>query len=84
MDYQSLVEKNMISGSEKAIDQPKSNVLQFYLEDGTKISARPSGTEPKIKFYVSVNTALKFAVEFNETKRFLESRIDTIKKDLKL
>jgi phosphoglucomutase len=59
-------------------------VLQFYLEDGTKISARPSGTEPKIKFYVSVNTALKSAVEFNETKRFLESRIDTIKKDLKL
>ena len=84
MDYQSLVEKDMISGSEKAIDQPKSNVLQFYLEDGTKISARPSGTEPKIKFYVSVNTALKSAVEFNETKRFLESRIDTIKKDLKL
>tara|TARA_R110000796_G_scaffold71409_5_gene162223 strand:+ start:94162 stop:95877 length:1716 start_codon:yes stop_codon:yes gene_type:complete len=84
MNYQSLVEKDMISGSEKAIDQPKSNVLQFYLEDGTKISARPSGTEPKIKFYVSVNTALKSAVEFNETKRFLESRIDTIKKDLKL
>jgi len=84
MDYKSLVEKDMISGSEKAIDQPKSNVLQFYLEDGTKISARPSGTEPKIKFYVSVNTALKSAVEFNETKRFLESRIDTIKKDLKL
>ncbi len=84
MDYQSLVEKDMISGSEKAIDQPKSNVLQFYLEDGTKISARPSGTEPKIKFYISVNTALKSAVEFNETKRFLESRIDTIKNDLKL
>ena len=84
MDYQSLVEKDMISGSEKAIDQPKSNVLQFYLEDGTKISARPSGTEPKIKFYISVNAALKSAVDFYETKQFLESRIETIKKDLNL
>ncbi|WP_421976531.1 phospho-sugar mutase [Roseivirga seohaensis] len=84
MDYQSLVEKDMISGSKKAIDQPKSNVLQFYLEDGTKISARPSGTEPKIKFYISVNAALKSAVDFYETKQFLESRIETIKKDLNL
>mgnify|MGYP003637065201 CR=1 FL=1 len=84
MDYQSLVEKNMISGTEKAIDQPKSNVLQFYLEDGTKISARPSGTEPKIKFYISVNTPLASAVEFNETKQFLETRIETIKKALNL
>ena len=84
MDYQRLVEKNMISGTEKAIDQPKSNVLQFYLEDGSKISARPSGTEPKIKFYISVNTPLASAVEFNETKQFLETRIETIKKALNL
>ncbi|WP_323756893.1 phospho-sugar mutase [Roseivirga sp.] len=84
MDYQSLVEKDMISGSEKAIDQPKSNVLQFYLEDGSKISARPSGTEPKIKFYISVNTPLRSAVDFNETKQFLETRIETIKKALNL
>ena len=84
MDYQSLVEKDMISGSEKAIDQPKSNVLQFYLEDGSKISARPSGTEPKIKFYISVNTPLRSAVDFNETQQFLETRIETIKKALNL
>ncbi|KOF03256.1 phosphoglucomutase [Roseivirga seohaensis subsp. aquiponti] len=84
MDYQSSVEKDMISGSEKAIDQPKSNVLQFYLEDGTKISARPSGTEPKIKFYISVNTPLASAVDFNETKQFLETRIETIKEALNL
>ncbi|MGW8121983.1 phospho-sugar mutase [Roseivirga echinicomitans] len=84
MDFQSLVEKNIHTGTEKPIDQPKSNVLQFYLEDGSKISARPSGTEPKIKFYISVNTPLKSAVDFKETKKFLEDRIDTIKKDLNL
>lgn len=84
MDYQNLVEKDMIYGTERAINQPKSNVLQFYLEDGSKISARPSGTEPKIKFYISVNAPLKSAVEFKETKKFLETRIETIKKDLKL
>ncbi|KYG82830.1 phospho-sugar mutase [Roseivirga echinicomitans] len=84
MDYQSLIEKDMISSAERAIDQPKSNVLQFYLEDGSKISARPSGTEPKIKFYISVNTPLTSAVHFNETKQFLETRIETIKKSLHL
>ncbi|KYG77026.1 phosphoglucomutase [Roseivirga ehrenbergii] len=84
MDYQSLVEKDLVSGSEKVIDQPKSNVLQFYLEDGTKISARPSGTEPKIKFYISVNTPLASAVDFNETKQFLETRIETLKEALNL
>src|SRR5690606_12690203 len=55
MDYQTSLTYHKIKGGETEIDLPKSNVLQFVLEDGTKISARPSGTEPKIKFYISVN-----------------------------
>ena len=84
IDYQSLIEKDIERGETKTVEQPKSNVLQFYLVDGSKITARPSGTEPKIKFYISVNSPLTSAVEFNETKKLLESRIETIKKSLNL
>jgi phosphoglucomutase len=59
-------------------------VLQFFLEDGSKISVRPSGTEPKIKFYFSVNTKLDSVDKFEETEKFLDSRIDGIIKDMKL
>jgi phosphoglucomutase len=58
LDYENQVEKDLSTGSQKPIAMPKSDVLQFYTADGTKISARPSGTEPKIKFYFSVNTSL--------------------------
>lgn len=84
IDYQSSVEKDLISGNEKAVDLLKSNVLQFITENGSKISARPSGTEPKIKFYISVNTPLENKAAFNETKGTLEDRIETIKRDLRL
>ncbi|MFT6054357.1 MAG: phosphoglucomutase [Roseivirga sp.] len=84
MDYQSSVEKDMVSGTKKPIHQPKSDVLQFLLEDGTKISARPSGTEPKIKFYISVNATMASHDEFYNTKLGLEAKINVIKKDLKL
>jgi phosphoglucomutase len=57
---------------------PKSNVLQFITEDGSKISARPSGTEPKIKFYFSVNMPLKSVNDFDKTKNLLEEKIDHI------
>lgn len=82
MDYQLSVEKDMATGTEKAIDLPKSDVLQFLLEDGSKISARPSGTEPKIKFYISVTAALASPNEYNNTKLGLEAKIEVIKKDL--
>jgi len=84
IDYQSSVEKNLLTGEEKPVDMLKSNVLQFFLEDGSKISARPSGTEPKIKFYISVNTPMAEKSMFNQTKKELEAHIEAIKKDLKL
>ncbi|MBS1573654.1 MAG: phospho-sugar mutase, partial [Bacteroidetes bacterium] len=63
---------------------PKSNVLQFILADGSKISARPSGTEPKIKFYFSVNTKLKSAADFDATWKSLDDKIKKIISDMKL
>ena len=61
---------------------PSSNVLQFITEDGSVVSARPSGTEPKIKFYCSVNTQLVSASEFRRTERILEQRVDAILADI--
>jgi phosphomannomutase len=63
---------------------PKSNVIIYYTEDGSKIALRPSGTEPKIKFYISVNTDLKSAEAFLQTEKTLNHRIDAIIKDLQL
>ena len=57
-DYEASTEKNMITGEEKIMELPKSNVLIYHTEDGTKVAARPSGTEPKIKFYFSVQSPL--------------------------
>ncbi len=84
VDYQTSLATNMLTGEEEAIDLAKSNVLQFFLEDGSKISARPSGTEPKIKFYISVNTPMAEKALYNQTKAALEARIEAIKTDLKL
>jgi len=83
-DYEKQVSSDLISGKKSNIDLTKSDVLQFFLEDGSKISVRPSGTEPKIKFYLSVNTTLKSADKFEETEKFLDQRISDIIKDLKL
>ena len=83
-DYQSSIAKNLISGKEETIDIPKSNVLIYYTEDGSKIALRPSGTEPKIKFYISVNSDLSSVSEFVETDVVLEDKIDAIIKDMKL
>ena len=63
---------------------PKSDVLIYYTEDGSKIAARPSGTEPKIKFYVSVNTTLDSTESFSETESYLDIKIQNIIKDLKI
>lgn len=78
LDYQSLKAKNLQSGEVTSIDLPVSNVLQFKLKDGSKISARPSGTEPKIKFYFSVQAPLQDAADFDSTLAELEQRIDAL------
>ena len=83
-DYQFLVSKDMIKGTTEAISLPKSNVLQFFLEDGSKISVRPSGTEPKIKFYFGVKETLPSREDFNTVNDKLEQRIKDIIADLKL
>lgn len=83
-DYQSSISKDMLTGNESDIQIPKSNVLIYYTEDGSKIALRPSGTEPKIKFYISVNTKLKASSAFHETEQVLESKIDAIIDDLNL
>jgi phosphoglucomutase len=84
LDYQLQKGKNLQTGEEWTIHLPKSNVLQFILADGSKISARPSGTEPKIKFYFSVNTKLDKAENFDAVHQQLNDRIDGIIKDMKL
>ena len=81
-DYQSSTSIDMISGETSEISLPSSNVLQFFTEDGSIISARPSGTEPKIKFYCSVNTPLDNKNHFPEVDKQLEERLDRIMKDL--
>ncbi len=77
-DYQSSVEKNLITGEEKNMDIPKSNVLIYHTEDGTKVAARPSGTEPKIKFYFSVKTSLDSVGNADAIEQELEAKIDRI------
>ncbi len=84
LDYELQKGKNLQTGQEWAIDLPKSNVLQFELADSTKISARPSGTEPKIKFYFSVNASLESAATFHETEKVLDDKIAGIIKEMGL
>lgn len=84
LDYQLQKGRNLKTGQEWSIDLPKSNVLQFVLADGSKISARPSGTEPKIKFYFSVNTRLEKAGDFDRVNKELDDRIKGIIRDMNL
>lgn len=83
-DYKLSVSKNLQNHEETTLDIPKSNVLIYYTENGTKIALRPSGTEPKIKFYISVNTSLDNVSDFKETEQLLESKIDAILKDMNI
>ena len=84
LDYELKKGKNLKTGEEWEIKLPKSNVLQFVLAEGSKISARPSGTEPKIKFYFSVNTKLKSAEEFDKMNAVLDEKIKAIINDMRL
>jgi phosphoglucomutase len=83
-DYQSSIQKNLITGEEKVMDLPKSNVLIYHTENGTRIAARPSGTEPKIKFYFSVNTPLDNKENAVNVEAALDERIRGIIKELEL
>jgi phosphoglucomutase len=83
-DYQSSTAKNLLDDSVTLMDIPKSNVLIYYTEDGSKICARPSGTEPKIKFYVSVNTQLDSVEDFEEAQTILDEKIKNIINSMQL
>jgi len=84
IDYKASVAKNLQDGTEKPVDLPKSNVLQFITEDGAKVTARPSGTEPKIKFYISVNAPLANKASFEEVYQQLQEKIDAITREMEL
>lgn len=81
-DYEKSVETDLVTNTTKPIELPTSDVLQFITEDGSIISARPSGTEPKIKFYCSVNGKLASKEAYAETDKQLDEKINTIMKDL--
>ncbi|MBN1819676.1 MAG: phospho-sugar mutase [Prolixibacteraceae bacterium] len=84
-DYLSLKEKNVLTGKESDINQKTtSNVLQFFTKDGTKISVRPSGTEPKIKFYFEVKGQLTSREGFDLAEEIASSKIDSIMEELGL
>lgn len=82
LDYQNQIETNLESKKQKPIALPVSDVLQFYTENGNKISVRPSGTEPKIKFYVSVKAPLPRLEDFDRINAALDATLATIAKDL--
>ncbi len=83
-DYQNAKSLNVATGNSSDIDIPTSNVLIYHTEKGSRIAARPSGTEPKIKFYISVNEPLPNKEKFDQVEDKLDSRIAGIKKELGL
>jgi phosphomannomutase len=83
-DYKKSIAKNLLTGEEETLNIPKSDVLIYYTEDGAKIAARPSGTEPKIKFYVSVNAPLDSVENAIKTEAVLDEKIKNILIDLNI
>ncbi len=83
-DYQNATATNLNSGEKKEITLPKSNVLIYTTEDGTRMAARPSGTEPKIKFYFSINASLATTDEYNAVEQELDAKLNRILAELKL
>ena len=77
-DYKTSISKDMTTGAQTSIDIPKSDVLIYYTADGTKVAARPSGTEPKIKFYFSVNTPFAGEAEYDEKVKMLDDKLARI------
>ncbi|WP_273567271.1 phospho-sugar mutase [Maribacter halichondriae] len=83
-DYNTSTAKNVMTGEEKNIDLPKANVLIYETEDGTRVAARPSGTEPKVKFYISTNAELDSAENFKKISAELDAKIQRILGELNL
>jgi phosphoglucomutase len=84
-DFKEQTSLNTSTNEKKVMnDIPKSNVLIYYTEDGTKVCVRPSGTEPKIKFYVSVKDSITSEADFRDKLKSLEAKIAAVKTDLKL
>ncbi len=83
-DFLTLETTCLKTGAKTPIEQDKSNVLQWFTEDGTIVSVRPSGTEPKIKFYFGVKAPLASVADFEQVQAQLDAKIEAIKKDLKL
>ena len=83
-DFQTLETLDVKTGVKTPIEQDRSNVLQWFTEDGTKVSVRPSGTEPKIKFYFGVKAPLASVADYDRVLAELDGKIEAIKKDLKL
>lgn len=81
-DYQSSVSKDLATGRQTPIDIPKSDVLIYYTADGTKVAARPSGTEPKIKFYFSVNAPFAGRHEYDRVAGLLDEKLKRIEKEM--
>ena len=83
-DYQNSTARNLLNNDTETLHIPKSDVLIYYLEDGSKICARPSGTEPKIKFYFSVNTAIESLDEIHAAEAHLDTKIANIITEMQL
>ena len=83
-DYQTHESKDLLSGKITTLDLPKSNVLQFFTDHGNKVTVRPSGTEPKIKFYFGVKGELCCKDSFDQTNAALDGKIESIKKSMNL
>lgn len=84
LDYQTQKTRDFVSGTEQVLDFPLSNVLQLFLEDGSKITMRPSGTEPKIKFYFGTHTKVSTLLQLPDARHFLHEKIEKIKSGLGL
>ena len=82
-DYATLVAHDFVAGEKYTLDMPTtSNVLQYFTEDGTKVSVRPSGTEPKIKFYIEVSGELKSRADYDNAVAAAEEKIKAVSASL--
>jgi phosphoglucomutase len=84
-DYETLVMKNLLTGEERPIQQKSTaNVLQFFTVDGSKVSVRPSGTEPKIKFYIEVKAPLPSREDYDQVDLITSQKVDLVMNDLEI
>lgn len=83
-DYKLHVSKDLRTGATETLDLPTSNVLQFFTADGAKVTVRPSGTEPKIKYYFSVQEPLTCKEDYDKVEKALDAKIEAIKQSLNL